>query len=58
MPNINTARMKPAKMTEAERKKNMSMNVRRLFSEGYSAEDIAKKLDCSITEVQFIIDLL
>ena len=49
---------KPDQMTEAEKKKNMSMNVRRLFSEGYSAEDIAKKLDCSITEVQFIIDLL
>ena len=45
-------------LTEAEKKKNMTHKVQRLFAEGYSAEDIAKKLDCSITEVQFIIDLL
>ena len=46
------------KLTEAERKKNMTATVQKLFAQGYSAEDIAKKLDCSITEVQFIIDLL
>ena len=45
-------------LTEAEKKKNKTHKVQRLFAEGYSAEDIAKKLDCSITEVQFIIDLL
>ena len=45
------------KITEAERKKNMTVTVQRLFQEGYSAEDIAKKLNCSITEVQFIIDI-
>ena len=48
----------PNKMTEAEKKKNLSLNVRRLFSEGMSADEISKKLNCSITEVQFIIDLL
>ena len=48
----------PDKMTDAEKKKNLSMNVRRLFSEGLSADEISKKLNCSITEVQFIIDLL
>ena len=48
----------PDKLTEDEKKKNLSMNVRRLFSEGLSADEISQKLNCSITEVQFIIDLL
>ncbi len=45
-------------LSESEKKKNLSMKVRRLFSEGMSAQDISKKLNCSITEIQFIIDLL
>ena len=46
------------KMTESEKKKNLTTNVRRLFSEGMNPEDISKKLNCSITEIQFIIDML
>ena len=49
---------KETKMTEAEKRKQLSLNVRRLFSEGLSADEISQKLNCSITEVQFIIDLL
>ena len=49
---------KENKLTEAEKKKNLSINARRLFADGMSAEDIAKKLNCSITEIQFIIDML
>ena len=48
----------PKKMTEAEKRKQLSMNVRRLFSDGLTADEISQKLNCSITEVQFIIDLL
>ena len=48
----------PTKLTEAEKRKQLSLNVRRLFSEGLTADEISKKLNCSITEVQFIIDLL
>ena len=46
------------KMSESERKKNMTATVQRLFAEGYSADQISQKLNCSITEVQFIIDLI
>ena len=49
---------KETKLTESEKRKQLSMNVRRLFSEGLSADEISQKLNCSITEVQFIIDLL
>ena len=48
----------PHKLTEEEKKKRRPELVRKLFADGLTAEDIAKKLDCSITEVQFIIDLL
>ena len=48
----------PKKMTDAEKRKQLSMNVRRLFSDGLTADEISQKLNCSITEVQFIIDLL
>ncbi len=37
---------------------NRQERVRKLFNEGASVEEIAKKLNCSITEIQFIIDLL
>ena len=48
----------PNKLSEAERKKNMTATVQKLFAQGYSADEISQKLNCSITEVQFIIDLL
>ena len=48
----------PNKLSEAERKKNMTATVQKLFVQGYSADEISQKLNCSITEVQFIIDLL
>ena len=49
---------KPAKMTPEEIKKNLKSLVRKKFEEGMSPEEIAANLNCSITEVQFIIDLL
>ncbi|MBO4533048.1 MAG: hypothetical protein J5726_05050 [Treponema sp.] len=48
----------PKTMTPEEIKKNMNHLVRKMFDEGKSVEEIAKKLNCSITEIQFIIDLL
>lgn len=48
----------PRKMTDEEIKKNLDHLVRKLFDEGNSVEEIAKKLNCSITEIQFIIDML
>ena len=48
----------PNILSEAERKKNMTATVQKLFAQGYSADEISQKLNCSITEVQFIIDLL
>lgn len=38
--------------------KQLNENIRKLFNQGYQVEEIAKKLSCSITEVQFIIDML
>ena len=49
---------KPAKMTPEEIKKNLSNLVRKKFEEGMTPEEIAANLNCSITEVQFIIDLM
>ena len=49
---------KPHAQTEEEKKKSMALNVRSLYSEGMNAEEIAQKLNCSIPEVQFIIDML
>ena len=48
----------PHKLTEEEKKKHMPELVRKMFQEGQSAEDIAANLNCSITEIQFIIDLI
>ena len=48
---------KPHKLTEEEKKKKMPELVRKMFREGVPAEEIAKNLNCSITEVQFIIDM-
>lgn len=47
----------PPKMTEEEIKKNKNHLVRKMLDQGNSVEEIAKKLNCSITEIQFIIDL-
>jgi hypothetical protein len=44
-------------MTAEERRKNMTATVRKMFNEGASPEEIAANLNCSITEVQFIIDM-
>ncbi len=48
---------KPKKMTEEEIRKNLSAIVRKKFNEGATPEEIAANLNCSITEVQFIIDM-
>ena len=47
----------PRKMTQEEIKKNLEHLVRKLFNEGNTVEQIAQKLNCSITEIQFIIDM-
>ena len=49
---------KPAQLTPEEKKKNFSHLVRKRFEEGMSAEEIAANLNCSITEIQFIIDMM
>ncbi|MCR4899292.1 MAG: hypothetical protein K5907_00565 [Treponema sp.] len=46
------------KLTPEEIKKNMKHLVRKLLDEGAQADEIAQKLNCSITEIQFIIDML
>ena len=48
----------PHKLTDEEKKKKMPELVRKMFREGVPAEEIAANLNCSITEVQFIIDML
>ena len=48
---------KPHKLTDEEKKKKMPELVRKMFREGAEAEEIAANLNCSITEVQFIIDM-
>jgi hypothetical protein len=48
----------PHKLTEEEKKKKMPELVRKMFREGAAPEEIAANLNCSITEVQFIIDML
>ena len=49
---------KSHKMTEEEKKKHMPDLVRKMFADGRTPEEIAQNLNCSITEIQFIIDLL
>lgn len=48
---------KPKQMSSEEKRKNRTTQVRRLIAEGASVEEIAQKLNCSITEIQFIIDM-
>lgn len=48
---------KPAKPTTEEIKKNLPHLVRKKLDEGMTPEEIAVNLNCSITEVQFIIDM-
>lgn len=43
---------------KVEVKKNLREQVQELYEEGMKAEDIALHLSCSITEVQFIIDMI
>ena len=46
-------------LNKSEKKgKQLNDNIKKLFNEGLEIEEIAKKLSCSITEVQFIIDML
>ena len=47
----------PHKLTDEEKKKKLPELVRKMFQDGASPEEIAKNLNCSITEVQFIIDM-
>ncbi len=49
---------KPILNKSEKRGKMLNDNIKKLFNEGYQVEEIAKKLSCSITEVQFIIDML
>ena len=49
---------KPKTMTAEEKRKNLTSLVRKMASEGADAQEIAANLNCSITEVQFIIDLM
>ena len=37
---------------------NMSKQIKNMYDEGFSVEQIAKSLNCSVTEVQFTIDML
>lgn len=37
---------------------NRQERVRKLFNDGATVEEIAQKLNCSITEIQFIIEML
>lgn len=37
---------------------SLSEQVKQLFEQGYKAEEIAAQLSCSITEAQFIIDMI
>lgn len=48
----------PHKLTDEEKKKKLPELVRKMFREGVPPEEIAANLNCSITEVQFIIDLM
>ena len=45
---------------QSDSEMNLSLNeqVKKLYEQGYKAEEIALQLSCSITEVQFIIDML
>ncbi|MCR4953490.1 MAG: hypothetical protein K6A43_05385 [Treponema sp.] len=38
--------------------KSLSEQVKQLFEQGYKAEEIAAQLSCSVTEAQFIIDMI
>ncbi len=40
------------------KKEDINNDVKKLYEQGYSVEQIALELSCSIIEVQFIIDLL
>lgn len=46
-----------AKTAVEEKQLSLEKKVNNLFNEGFSVEEIASKLSCSITEVQFIIDM-
>ena len=48
---------KDTKLTKEEIKRRLPELVRKEFANGLSVEDIAAKFNCSITEVQFIIDM-
>ena len=48
---------KPAQMSPEEIKKNLPHLVHKKLDQGMTPEEIAANLNCSITEVQFIIDM-
>lgn len=48
----------PKKISPEDAKKNMSKQIKNMYDEGFSVEQIAKSLNCSVTEVQFTIDML
>ena len=54
IPNIVTNIVAPSNFVT---KKSLKDRVMRLFSQGMNVEDIALDLSCSVTEVQFIIDM-
>lgn len=48
---------KPVINKKEKNARDLNENILRLFNQGLEIEEIAKKLSCSITEVQFIIDM-
>lgn len=42
---------------ETNKKKNITKEVQKLYDQGYTVQQIANELSCSITEVQLIIDM-
>lgn len=44
--------------TVEEKEKNLNEKVQMLYDAGHGVEEIATELSCSVTEVQFIIDML
>lgn len=57
VPLIITKVIEDKPVTIASKKNNLNLDVQKLYNQGYSIEQIATELSCSVTEVQFIIDM-
>ena len=40
-----------------ENQKTINENIIKLYKEGFSKEEISKKLNCAITEIDIVIDM-